>query len=129
MKKIKKLKVEMYLDVEEDSVDEIKKMTHHADYLLDLESYPEIKSVYGVTVKEFKTKSNFKNESNDIAKVYLVQMYCDDTGEAIAGYATTEEKANEMVEKLEEVFEDAFEYEVIPVEANMLFIDGEEFNF
>ena len=129
MKTIKKLKVEMYLDVEEDFVDEIKKITHHADYLLDLESYPEIKSVYGVTVKELQSEDNVKNEVNKMEKIYLIQMYCDDAGDAIAGYATTKEKAEEMVKKLEEVFEDTFEYKVISAEANMLFIDGEEFNF
>ena len=34
-----------------------------------------------------------------------------------------------MVEKLVSVFEDAFEYEVIPIETDMLCIDDEEISF
>ena len=49
-----KVKVEMFFDVEERFVDEIKKIEHHAEFLLDLDSYPEIKSVYGVKVEEVK---------------------------------------------------------------------------
>lgn len=48
------VKVEMYLDIEDGSVDEIKKIEHHADYLLDLDSWPKIKTVYGVKVSEEK---------------------------------------------------------------------------
>lgn len=62
-------------------------------------------------------------------KIYLVRSYNDDCGELIVGYATTEEKANKMVEKLVSVFEDAFEYEVIPVKTDMLCINDEEINF
>lgn len=47
-----KLKVTMYFDVEENGIEEIKKIEHHAEYLLNLEEYPEIKSVYGVKVEE-----------------------------------------------------------------------------
>lgn len=64
-----------------------------------------------------------------MSKIYLVRSYNDDCGELIVGYATTEEKANKMVEKLVSVFEDSFEYEVIPAETDMLFIDDEEINF
>lgn len=64
-----------------------------------------------------------------MSKIYLVRSYNDDGAELIVGFATTEEKANKMVEKLVSVFEDAFEYEVIPAETDMLFINGEEINF
>ena len=47
-----KVKVIMFFEVDDQYVDEVKKLEHHADWLLDLESYPEIKSVYGVTVSE-----------------------------------------------------------------------------
>lgn len=49
---MKKVKVTMYFDVEESAIEDIKKLEHHADYLLNLEEYPEIKSVYGVKVEE-----------------------------------------------------------------------------
>jgi hypothetical protein len=49
---MKQLKVTMYFEVEENSVEELKKLEHHAEYLLNLEEYPEIKSVYGVKVEE-----------------------------------------------------------------------------
>lgn len=44
------VKVEMYLEVKEGTMDKIKVIEHHAERLLDLESWPEIKSVYGVKV-------------------------------------------------------------------------------
>lgn len=49
---MKKVKVVMYFEVEDDGMEEIKKLEHHADYILDLDGYQEIKSVYGVEVKE-----------------------------------------------------------------------------
>lgn len=49
---MKKVKVTMYFEVEDDAIEEMKKLEHHADYLLNLDEYPEIKSVYGVEVEE-----------------------------------------------------------------------------
>lgn len=49
---MKQLKVTMYFEVEDNALEEIKKVENHAEYLLSLEEYPEIKSVYGVTVEE-----------------------------------------------------------------------------
>lgn len=60
MNDTKRLKVTMYLDVDRESVDEITKITHHAERLLDLESYPEIKSVSGVTVENPDKDYTFK---------------------------------------------------------------------
>lgn len=50
--KTKTLVLTMKLEVEENKVDEIKKLEHHAEYLLDLDNYPEIKAVSDVTVSE-----------------------------------------------------------------------------
>lgn len=47
-----KVKVEMYMEVEDNSIEEVKKLEHHMEYLLNLDEYPEIKCVYGVTVTE-----------------------------------------------------------------------------
>lgn len=47
-----KVKVEMFFDIDDDALEEIKELEHHADYLLSLDEYPEIKSVYGVRVME-----------------------------------------------------------------------------
>lgn len=49
---MRKVKVTMYFEIEETAMEEMKKLEHHADYILDLEEYPEIKSVYGVQVEE-----------------------------------------------------------------------------
>ena len=49
---MKKVKITMYFDVDENCLEEIKKLEHHADYLLNLDEYPEINSVYGVKVEE-----------------------------------------------------------------------------
>lgn len=75
-----------------------------------------------------------------MSKIYLIRSYNDDCGELIVGYATTEEKAIKMKEYLENIFnsewdEDeeefiqCFEYEIIPVETDMLFVDDEDINF
>ena len=68
-------------------------------------------------------------------KIYLIQC-SNDEEEFIAGYATTEEKANKMKEYLEgtlnEDVEDeytAFEYTIIPTETNQLIINYKEINF
>lgn len=43
------LKIQM--KVKPGGYDEIKKLEHHIEYLLDLDNYPEIETVYGVKVK------------------------------------------------------------------------------
>ena len=62
-------------------------------------------------------------------KIYLIRSYNDDCGELIVGYATTSVKASKMIEKLKEVFEDSFEYTIIPTKTDVLIIDGEDINF
>lgn len=49
---MKKVKVTMYFEVNENDIEEIKKLENHVEYLLNLEEYPEIESVYGVKVEE-----------------------------------------------------------------------------
>lgn len=49
---MKDVKVTMYFEVNENAIEEIKKLEHHVEYLLNLEEYPEIESVYGVKVEE-----------------------------------------------------------------------------
>lgn len=51
---MKYLKVEMIVAVDEDYVDEIRKWEHHIDYAIDLDFYPEIKSISGVSVTEIE---------------------------------------------------------------------------
>lgn len=51
---MKAIKVEMTMAVEDNFVDQAKVWEHHAEYLLDLDSHPEILSVYDVTVNEAK---------------------------------------------------------------------------
>lgn len=47
-----KVKMTMFFDVpNEDDIEELKRLEHHVEYLLDLDSYPEIESVYGVVVE------------------------------------------------------------------------------
>lgn len=49
---MKEIELKIKMTVENDFVDKAKKWEHHADYLLDLNSYPEIKSVYDCHVTE-----------------------------------------------------------------------------
>lgn len=51
----KKLKITMFIEVNNDSdVETVKCLEHHVENLLDLDSWPEIKSVYGVKIEEAK---------------------------------------------------------------------------
>ena len=54
MKKIKEIKLTMNLTIDADSLDELKRLEHHIEELLDLDNWTEIKSVYGVEVEEIK---------------------------------------------------------------------------
>lgn len=47
---MKTVKVTMYLDITDSSMEYIKKIEHHAEYLLDLDN-PDLLSVYGVKVE------------------------------------------------------------------------------
>lgn len=53
-KEIMEVKLEICMQIEKDAFQELKKVEHHAEYLLDLDHWPEIKSVYGCKVKEIK---------------------------------------------------------------------------
>lgn len=44
------VKVEMYFDIDPADFDQIKKIEHHADSLLDLDNWSEIQSVFGVKI-------------------------------------------------------------------------------
>lgn len=66
------------LDVDKDKVEELKKLEHHIEYLLDLDSHPEIKSVYGVQVTPYnevddKFPTNIIRASNGECKGDLLE--------------------------------------------------------
>ena len=44
------VKIEMYLEVDKNKGDSFKQLEHHAEYLIDSECFPEIRSIYGVKV-------------------------------------------------------------------------------
>lgn len=48
------IQIKMTLEITDDTLDSMKKLEHHAEYLLNLEEYPEIRSVSDVEVKELK---------------------------------------------------------------------------
>lgn len=54
-KKMKTMEINFKVVVDEDAVDELKKcINHHIDRLLDLENWPEIRSVYDAKIIENK---------------------------------------------------------------------------
>lgn len=53
--KTQTLILKMELEVNESKVEEIKKLEHHVEYLLDLDSYPEIKAVKNVCVQKLES--------------------------------------------------------------------------
>ena len=47
------IKVTMKMEIEKDSYDEMRRiLKNHIDYLMDLDSFSEIKSVFGVEVED-----------------------------------------------------------------------------
>lgn len=62
-------------------------------------------------------------------KIWTVWSVNDDMDTMLVGVATTEEKAHEMRGRLEEEFEDAFEYQVCCTETDTLVIDDKEIKF
>ena len=61
--------------------------------------------------------------------VYCVWMYSDDSDPVLVCIATTEDKANAMIETAKSVFEDAFEYHIYPMKTNTTIIDDKEITF
>lgn len=49
-----RVKMEIELEVDKEDMEEVKKIEHHADYLLDLNNYPEIKSVRNCKITELE---------------------------------------------------------------------------
>ena len=62
-------------------------------------------------------------------KVWTVWTANDDMETLLVGIATTEEKAYKMKGKLEEQFEDAFEYQICCMETDKLIIDNKDVKF
>ena len=50
----KEIKLTMNLTIDAGSLDELKRLEHHIEELLDLDNWTEIKSVYGAKVKEIE---------------------------------------------------------------------------
>lgn len=61
--------------------------------------------------------------------VYTIWSKSEDMESILLGIATTKEKAYKMIEKLYEVFEDAFEYVIYDIEMDKLGINDEEIAF
>lgn len=63
-------------------------------------------------------------------KIYVIQMFNDDIGETVIGYATTEEKAKQIIETLHKTdgFED-YEYEYYWVYVDKLIINDQPIEF
>lgn len=49
---MKVIKVSMTMEIEDGSEEAIKRIENHAEELLDLDEWPEIKSVYNVRVRD-----------------------------------------------------------------------------
>ena len=64
-----------------------------------------------------------------MSKVWTVWSVNDDMETLLVGIATSEEKAYKMRGRLEEEFEDAFEYQVCCIETDKLIIDDKYIRF
>lgn len=53
---MKKIKFEITMELEDDFTEGMKRWEHHAEELLDLGSYPEIKNVYGCRVQVIESE-------------------------------------------------------------------------
>ena len=63
-------------------------------------------------------------------KMYCIQMFDDNIGEAVMGYTTTEEKAKQMIDFLSQTdgFED-YEYEYHWVYVDSIIVNGNTIEF
>ncbi len=61
--------------------------------------------------------------------LYLIQSKNDDTEPMLVGVAESMAKAVLMQEKLMSVFEDAFEYDIVPFKLNNVTIDDVDYSF
>ena len=64
-----------------------------------------------------------------MSKVWTVWSANDDVETLLVGIATSEEKAYEMIGKLEEEFEDVFEYQVYCMETDKITINDTDIRF
>lgn len=64
-----------------------------------------------------------------MSKVWTVWSANDDMETLLVGIATSEEKAYEMRGRLEEEFEDAFEYQVCCIETDKITINDTDIRF
>ena len=85
--------------------------------------YDVVCSIYEENDKQDYRKVNIMN------KVWTVWTVNDDMETLLVGIATTEEKAYKMKGKLEEQFEDAFEYQICCMETDKLIIDNKDVKF
>lgn len=60
---MKTVHFQITMDVEDNCLEKLKKLEHHADWLLDLSSWPEIISVYECHVAEIQ-----KEEKDETSK-------------------------------------------------------------
>lgn len=56
--------VTMTLRIKKSAFDELRVIEHHAEYLLDLDNWPSIKSVYDVSVTKESIDCNTSDDSN-----------------------------------------------------------------
>ena len=49
--KMKTVKFEIMMEVTDEFIETAKRLEHHAEEIMDLESYPEIKTVYGCRIR------------------------------------------------------------------------------
>lgn len=57
---MKAIKVSMTMEIEDGSEEAIKRIENHAEELLDLDEWPEIKSVYNVRVRDIQELDTFE---------------------------------------------------------------------
>ena len=74
----------------------------------------------------------FTSSSSDLNvgySVYTVWLSNDETDPMLVGIATTEKIADQMVQKMEDVFEDSFHYSVTDIVVNEITVDHTDISF
>ena len=81
----KEYRVSFNLTADANAEDSLKNLEHHAERLLDLDSWPEIKTVYGLKVEEKTNGDNGKISAERIKEI-LVSYIDNDLESAEPGY-------------------------------------------
>ena len=118
--------------------DEMKHIKEYQEVMRNLYKeamkYPDDKLAKAIAdvrdlIVEYKNIIDSYETNKKQLKIYLVWFGNDDMEDMLVGVADTREQAERMKEKLESIFEDAYEYHIQPWITNQVTIDDIQYRY